>query len=311
MRAMILAAGLGQRLQPLTSLRAKPLVPVCDHPLIRYHLEFLAHHNIHEVMINLHHFAGPSQQMIEACAPNDMELHFSYEEQLLGTGGALHAVRDFLSESDPCLVLAGDMLIDFNLTELVELHRSRQDQVTLLLRSNDPRASYFGEVGLDQNQRICQVGSRFQIAAAENRGIYTSVSLFSKRSFSTLPKREAFNHLDDWLLPQLESGIRDIRGSVLAADQFIWEPVGTLPEYLDTNLKQLRLRYFDARQQAQALGTRFMEENIFGAGSIVPDDCKLKRVVVWPNEIIPAGFNACDGVFAGGRFHSRNSAEPS
>ena len=159
-----------------------------------------------------------------------MTIQISREQRLLDTGGGIRRVASFLAESDPCLVLGGDMLLDVDLTELVERHRESQNSVTFLLRE-DPRVDRFGSVGVDAESRVCRIGSRFPLesgaAGAEARaGVYTWANVISRRALATLPDREVFSHFDGWLAPLLAAGAQDIRGEFLPP--CVWDPVGTL-----------------------------------------------------------------------------------
>jgi NDP-sugar pyrophosphorylase family protein len=136
---MIVAAGLGTRLRPLSDLRPKPAMPVRGIPLLAYQLALLARHGVTEVVINAHHLPDELMAAARRYRPAGVELHFSVEDELLGTGGGIRRVASFLRESDPCLIVGGDMLVDADLTVLMERHRSRGDAWTLLLR--DTRGS--------------------------------------------------------------------------------------------------------------------------------------------------------------------------
>jgi NDP-sugar pyrophosphorylase family protein len=114
-----------------------------------------------------------------------------------------------------------------------------------------------------------------------------------------------FSHLDHWIAPMLASGARDIRGSVTQDTKCVWEPVGTLAEYLAANLDPPTLSYIDPDRRARADGVRFEEPDlVIGAGATLERGASLSRAVVWDEETVPAGTRASDGVFAGGAFHS-------
>jgi NDP-sugar pyrophosphorylase family protein len=303
---MIVAAGYGTRMQALSVLRPKPAVPVRGIPLVAYNLELLAHHGVSEVIINAHHLP---ERLIEAARqvrPAGIELHFSREEALLGTGGAIRRAASFLRESDPCLILGGDMLLDADLSALVALHRDRGDAVTLLLRE-DPRAADFGTIGVDGEGRIRRLGGRFDLGSESRAGLYTWANVVAARSFDTLPDLECFGHLDEWIAPQLAGGARDICAEIWGPDRSTWEPVGSLAEYLAVNLNPPPLSYFDADARARADGTRFEADLVIGAGASVDPGARLERAVVWDGEQVGAEVRGRDGVFAGGAFHSCRS----
>lgn len=298
---MIVAAGLGTRLAPLTHWLPKPAVPVRGLPLVAYQLALLARHGVSEVVINVHHLPERLEAAAERFRPPGLALRFSREAELLDTGGGIRRVAGFLRESDPCLIVGGDMLLDADLGALVAGHRARGDAVTLLLR-DDPRQAVFGSIGVDAEGVVCRIGSRHRFAGDERRaGLYAWANVVSARALDALPEREVFGHLDGWLAPRLAAGARDVRG---VFDASRWEPVGTLAEYLAVNLRPPALTYLDADARAREAGVRFPDECVIGAGASVGAGASLRQVVVWDGERVPDGLEARHGVFAGGRFHA-------
>lgn len=298
MRGMIVAAGLGTRLSPLTHLRPKPALPVRGLPLIAYQLMLLHTHDISEVIINTHHLPDELEAAARKHCPSGMTLGFSHEREILGTGGGIRRVADFLAESDPCVILAGDMLLDVDLSALVERHRARADAVTMLLR-DDPRAEQFGTIGVDSAGSVRRIAARFDLGGEQRAGLYTWANVIASRALDALPDRESFSHFDDWIAPMLEAGARDIRGELDLP--CTWEPVGTWAEYMHANLSPPHLSYLDP---AELAGARIVGDLVIGAGATLGAGASLKRVVVWDGESVPPGLQAHDGVFAGGALHS-------
>lgn len=309
MRAMILCAGLGTRLQPLSGLCAKPAMPVMGLPVVGYLLRLLQRHGVSEVLLNLHYLPHTIERAVARFAPPGMEIRYSREPALLGTGGGIRAAADFLRESDPSLVLAGDMLLDADLGELVRRHRARADRVTLLLR-RDLRAARFGTVGLDAELSVRQIGSRFDVSGATDQGLFTSSRLFASRAFDSLPERDCFEDLMDWFAPLIAQGARDIRGELLDDSSCIWEPVGTPAEYLGVNLLPPRLSYLEPEEVATLTGTLRENDVVLGAGARLAKGAQLRRAVVWEGETVPPSVRASDGVFAGGEFHPCGGGDP-
>lgn len=300
MRAMIVAAGLGTRLRPLTDLLPKPAVPVLGLPLVAYTLALLRHHGVSEVTINTHHLPDALERAAREHCPSGMSLSFSHEQTLLDTGGGIRRVAHFLRESDPCLILGGDMLLDADLSALVERHRRRGDAISMLLRE-DVRADTFGTVGVDEDGVVTRIGSRFSFAGRVARaGVYTWANVVSARAFDALPEREVFSHFEGWIAPLLAAGARDVRGDFAPCT---WEPVGTLREYLDANLAPPSPSYLDAAAEARRRGVVIEPGRVIGAGATIGAGASLKNAVVWSDEHVPAGIRAQDGVFAGGAFH--------
>ena len=296
---MIVAAGLGTRLRPLTDLRPKPALPVRGIPQIAYTLALLQRHGVEEAVVNTHHLPDVLEETVRTHCPHGLRVRFSREETLLDTGGGIRRVADFLRESDPCLIVGGDMLLDADLTGLVAGHRERRDAFTFLLRE-DARQAEFGSVGVDAEGRVRRIGSRHDFGGSQRAGIYTWVNVVSARAFDDLPEREAFNHFEGWVAPRIAAGARDVRGDFAPCT---WEPVGTHREYLEANFSPRPLAYIDPQALARASGARLETHQIVGAGAKIGSGASLERVVVWDDEQVPAGLRARNGTFAGGRFH--------
>jgi mannose-1-phosphate guanylyltransferase len=298
---MILAAGLGVRMQPLSSLRPKPALPVLGLPVIAYLFELLAAQGVDEVVVNLHHRAVAMREAAEQYCPKQLELHFSDEPELLGTGGGIRQVADFLRDSDPALVLAGDMLLDADLAGFARRHRERGDAATLLLRS-DPRTAEFGPVGFDAEGTVRRIGNDFDRGGASRHGLFVGVRAFAPRCFDQLPDREGpFEDLRDWLAPQLRAGARDIRAECCDADRLGWEPIGTPAEYLRANL-EFDARFDRSEARFRASDTRVTPGLVLGCGATIEPGARLERAVVWDGETVPSELDARGGIFAGGRF---------
>ena len=131
MKAMILAAGEGTRLRPLTELCPKPMLPIGGRPLLEYLLKLLRSHGVKEVAINLHYCPEAVTSHFGDGSGLGMKIAYSHEKELLGTAGALRKMASFLD--DTFLVLCGDLLTDTDLTSLAEFHRWRGAVATTAL----------------------------------------------------------------------------------------------------------------------------------------------------------------------------------
>ena len=305
---MILAAGLGTRLAPLSELRAKPSLPVRGTPVIATLLALLERHRVTEVIVNLHHLSDSLRDTVQRHKPGGMKIVYSYEERPLGTGGAIKRAADFLADSDPFVVMAGDMLLDLDLGAFAEAHRESGNRATLALR-DDPRSELFGTIGFDDAGRLRRIGERFELPGETQSGVFVGLRAFSRAALDSLPDAEAFEDLTDWLAPQVAAGADDIQARRLTAEQCIWEPVGTPEEYLQVNLNPPPLSYLDLDACARRNGTRVEGDVVIGVGSRIGAGADLARCVVWDGEQVPESSFARDAVFAGGRFHSCAAAE--
>jgi mannose-1-phosphate guanylyltransferase len=150
MKAVLLAAGLGTRLAPLTYSIPKILVPFCGRPLLERQLEYLARNDVDEVAVNLHHHADQVRHFL-ADRELPVAVRTSFESDLLGTAGALIPLRDFLTA--PFVVLYGDVVTDTSLSALLERHRATRATVTLAFYPSD-RTEGKGLLALDSDGRV-------------------------------------------------------------------------------------------------------------------------------------------------------------
>lgn len=306
---MILAAGLGTRMRPLTDERAKPALPVRGRPVISLLLELLARHGVRDVLINLHYLPETIRRAVELDHPRELAVHWSEEATPLGTGGGIRRAADFLRGSETCLVLAGDMLIDLDLKTLLARHRASGCDATLILRS-DAREAAFGSVGVDAQGRVCRIG-RHPVAGSagpeKTSGLFTSVRFFERTALAAWPASEVFEDLRDWLMPRAAREEIAFGALVVGAGESAWEPVGTPAEYLAVNLNPPSLPSLggDARHwQGEIDLAGAAGDVVVRRGRRLAADVRLARCVVWDDAVIAAGTRAEDGVFGAQGFHA-------
>lgn len=151
MRAMVLAAGLGTRLRPITYDMPKPMVPVLNRPVMEHIVRLLARHDFAQTIANLHWFPELIRSHFGDGSAFGVELSYSHEEQLLGTSGGVRNVADFLGDS--FLVISGDALTDIDLTAMREFHESHDGIATLATKRVED-TSQFGVAITGSDGRI-------------------------------------------------------------------------------------------------------------------------------------------------------------
>ena len=152
MRAMVFAAGQGERLRPLTENIPKALVPVAGRAMIEYPLLLLRHYGIREVIINLHHLGEQIESYLGDGAKLGLKIAYSREQELLDTGGGLLKAKPFLQDGT-FIVINTDVLIDLRLADLIDFHRAKKATATLVLRP-DPLADQYGSIDIDSDGSI-------------------------------------------------------------------------------------------------------------------------------------------------------------
>ena len=328
---MILAAGLGTRMRPLSDLRAKPALPVRGRPVISLLLDFLFRQGCRAVMINLHHKAQSIRNAVEADHPRDLEINWSEEAVALGTGGGIRRAANFLMADESAIVLAGDMLLDLPLAECFQRHVESGADATLLLRE-DERVNHFGSIGIARQGELTRVGEktilrekRFALAndVEHAQGLFTGVRFLRTEILTDWPaanptaplalgesaslaaKDIVFEDLRDWLIPGIESRGLEVRGQLVSEKSSVWEPVGTPAEYLRVNLTPPDLPTLGATVEQWSGDIEIRGPNdsvIVSKRASVDPGAKLNRCVVWDGEEIPSGFVGESGVYAGGGF---------
>jgi len=310
MRAMILAAGFGTRLGSLSDERPKPLLPVCDVPLLRYSLALLEAHGFTECAINLHHRGDLIRE--ELADYRGLALTFSPEEAILGTGGGLKRMAEWLTDGgrEPFLVLNGKLVVDPDLHALVAAHKKRGAAATMLVR-DVPDAERWGAIDSDGNGRVLRMIGEAGPAAGEivHRSMFTGVHVIAPSLLARLPAGESCI-IRQGYLPALRAG--EPIGAVLYDGYF--QEHSTPERYLDGNLALLRgrarLRHppgalVGADPSARVAASAILREPyrigpgaIVGEGAVVGPDAvvgrrarvaagaRLERAVVWPDATV-------------------------
>jgi NDP-sugar pyrophosphorylase family protein len=152
---MVLAAGRGTRLAPITHTTPKPLVPVAGRPLLERLLEFLRAGGIEEVVINLHHLGHRIQEHVGDGARFGLRVRYSPEDPILDTGGGIKNAEPLL-RGEPFVVANGDSLLEMRLRDLLDWHGAHGGVATLAVRP-DPDAAGYGLVELDDADRVRRI----------------------------------------------------------------------------------------------------------------------------------------------------------
>jgi mannose-1-phosphate guanylyltransferase len=230
---MVMAAGLGTRLRPLTWEIPKPMVPVANRPVIEHILRLLREHGIEQVVANLHWFPKTIRGPLGDGSRLGVELTYQREEELLGTAGGVRNVASYLTagEGEAFLVMAGDALTDVDLGALVQAHRANGGIATLAVRSV-PNVSEFGVVVTDSDGRIQGFQEKPDPAEALSDLANCMIYAFSPEVFDYFPDGDPIDFALDVFPALLE---HDVPFHVHRIDQY-WNDVGSLPEYLRGNL---------------------------------------------------------------------------
>ena len=229
MRVMIMAAGKGTRLRPLTDLVPKPMAPIVNRPALHHILRLLRCHGFREVVVNLHHMPETITAHFGSGTSLGMDITYSYEPELLGTAGGVKNNADFLG-GETFLVMSGDALTDIDLTGLVAAHRRRGSIATLAVKEvADP--SLYGVVVADDDDRVVGFQEKPTREEALSRLCNCGIYVFEPEILSHIPAGQ-FDDFGRRLFPDLLRQRIPFHAETVTG---YWSDVGNLGEYIRGN----------------------------------------------------------------------------
>lgn len=203
MKALVLCAGYGTRLGELTRNLPKPMLPIQGEPLLAHTLHYLASYGFKQVAINLHFKPELIKAYFGDGSRFGVQLHYSQEETLLGTAGAIKKLEDYFSDTEDFVVVYGDILTNQDLDALVDFHKARQATATLLLHH---RVGSNSIVQMDENQHIVVFIERptpDQKRRFANPWVNSGIQVLNKRILDFIPKDQPADLPRDVYIPLL------------------------------------------------------------------------------------------------------------
>ena len=284
MQAMILAAGYGTRLWPLTVDRTKPAIPVLGKPLVGYVAEYLAGHGVDEVIVNLHHRPESVRKALGDGSRFGVKLTYVEEPIILGTSGALDNARHLLGD-ETFVVVNGKIVTNIDLTDAIKTHRKTAALATLVLLPNAARERFsvvetrdglvtgFGgmpsaDAGADAN-------------ASKPPQMFTGIHILEPRIFDYIP-HGVFSHSTTDVYPQAMA-----KGERIAAHvaQGMWYELSTIPRYLEISLRLLAQEGRDVEA---------------GEGCEIHSGAKITESLLWDRVVVEDGARVHRSILADG-----------
>lgn len=287
MKAMILAAGFGTRLFPLTIDRTKPAIPFLGKPLVGYVAEYIAKFGITDIVVNLHH---QPKSVIDALGDGNrfgVNIDYTVEyPEILGTGGALDFARQHLQD-DTFVIVNGKIITDINIGEAVEAHKKSGALATMVLLPNQKREKF--TVVYTKDGAIDHFGPHATpVTEAELRDtehdivtplMFTGIHILEPQILDMIPKGVFSDIVTDIYIPYIKSGGR-IAAHVAEGD---WYELSTIPRYLDISLAMM--------------GACDMH---FGRNCVLNGAASLKDSIIWDNVTIGDGATLYRTIIADG-----------
>lgn len=282
MKAMILAAGYGTRLRPLTYLLPKPLFPVCNRPIVDYAVANLLAAGASEIVVNLHHLPAPIEQMLRS--RTECRFHFSHEAAILGTGGGLRRVRSLLEGDDEFLLVNGDTIQDPPYDALIAARHDSGAAAALVLR-HPPANDRFTPVWFDDG-KVTGFGSG---TGTGEPLMFAGAHAIGREVFARMPEREEFGIVEEIYAPLAAEG----RLAAVVHDG-PWFDVGTPQRYLDANAALCG----SGSLLSDGIITGGVSRSVIGSGSDVAG--QVVSSVVWRHCSIGAGVSLRECIVADG-----------
>ncbi len=266
MKAMILAAGYGERLWPLTADRTKPALPVLGKPLVGYVAEYLAGHGVSEAIVNLHHRPDSVRASLGDGERFGLKLEYIHEPEILGTSGALDNARDFFDDN-PFLLVNGKIITDIDLEPAFETHRRTKALATLVLKRNEARERF--SIVETRDGLIQRFGGMPQ-ASGDVPLMFTGIQILEPRIFEYIP-RGIFSHTTTDVYPQAIARGERVAGHV---GEGTWYELSTLKRYLDIS-----------RALLKAEGRSLYS----GTNSSIAGGAEVRDSILWNDVVIERG----------------------
>jgi len=239
MKAMILAAGKGTRVRPITYTIPKPMIPILQKPVMEFLLELLRRHGFDQIMVNVSHLAEEIENYFRDGQRFGVEIAYSFEGKIdddgklegeaIGSAGGMRRIQDFSPFfDDTFVVLCGDALIDLDLTAAVKWHKDKGAIATIITKSvPKEEVSSYGVVVTDEDGRIKAFQEKPSTEEALSTNINTGIYIFEPEVFNYIPSGVEYD-IGGQLFPKLV----EIKAPFYAIPMdFEWVDIGKVPDY--------------------------------------------------------------------------------
>ena len=271
---MILAAGFGTRLFPLTIDRTKPAIPFLGKPLVGYVAEYVARFGFRDIIVNLHHQGESVRKALGDGSDFGVRISYTTESpDILGTSGALDNARHLL-ENETFLIINGKIITDIDIAAALETHRSTGALATMVLKPNnnfEPFSIVKTENGLVSGFGGFPDQSKTQNPNSKIPLMFTGIHIIEPRIFEYIPRGVYSDIVPTFYVPAIRNGEK-IAAHVTEAN---WYELSTIPRYLEISLKMLNGN---------------PNRNVVGKNAVIPKTAKVEDSIIWDD--VSIGDNA-------------------
>ena len=298
MKAMVLAAGFGKRLQPLTRTLPKPMFPVLGRPLLSHTFDLLQSAGIDDIAVNIHHLPNSIINYFEKENPPPFNLHFSTEEHILGTAGGIKKMQGFL-EDGPFITINSDIITDIDLNKVINFHKNNNSKLTLVVRQ-DISPEQYDSIEICENGRIVHFigASSMNIPENTTRVMFTGIQIMEPDIFARIPEGQFCGTTED-IFPQMIQDDVPIYGYL---HEGYWKDMGNRESYLQVNTDALNKKIMLKEDSTyQSNNPSIIPPALVGPNCCISKDSKIgPHSVIGPNCIIESGAVIENSILWGG-----------
>lgn len=284
MKAMILAAGFGTRLFPLTIDRTKPAIPFLGKPLVGYVAEYISKFGFKDIVVNLHH--QPDSVIAALGDGSRFGVHIEYtreEPRILGTAGALDNARNFLVD-ETFLIINGKIITDIDIAAALETHRSSGALATMILKPNVKRERFtvvnvsdglvtgFG----DYAQPLTEAEIRDAEHEPDSPMMFTGIQILEPRVFEYIPRGIYSDIVPTFYSPALAKGER-VAAHITDSE---WFELSTIPRYLDISLRMMNGTDVHMGSRCSVAGSGSVRDSVLWDDVRVGEKASLYRTII-------------------------------
>lgn len=300
LKTLILAAGFGTRLRPYTNVMPKPMFTVGNKPLLEWTVETMKKQDCRDFIINLHYMPEKIKTGMGDGTRLGVNIQYSYEPEILGTGGAIKNLRGQLNGGRAFWLVNSDMLFDLNLTK-AELFHFQNNALATMVLFKTPKVYDYGRVDFDENNMLSGIVPKHRPELQGTQGyIFTGIHIISPRIFDFMPEDKDFFCI-----------VSDVYKKLMGREKIMcfcatgtWKDIGNPGEYLEANQYALDNGLIENKT---ASSPQITMPSMVGPGAVLEDGCRIgpyavigknarvgkgsvvKQSVVWENARVPQG----------------------
>jgi len=269
LKAFILAAGYGKRLEPLTKAVPKPMVPVANKPIMQYNVELLRKYGIKDIIANIHYFPEQVENYFHDGRSFGVNLSYSFEEELLGTAGGVKRMSRLKKVNGSFIVISSDVLTDVNLSKMLAFHRKKKALATIALTPVED-VTQFGVVVLDKDDRIAAFQEKPSRQEAKSSLVNAGVYIFEPGILDMIS--EGFRDFGKEIFPKLVSNNAAFFGYKMIE---YWNDVGGIEKLKSANSDVLQ-----GRVRAEVSARRVGSSTWMGRDTLVAKSAKFEGTII-------------------------------